>query len=617
VSAVSALLRRILAPGRIVDVSVWIAILGVGLLAFEGVHPAPDFFGGDATYYELARSMVDAHSYGFDSQPATLPPGFPALLAVLCVTVGCGHALLIRVVIIFAMLSLLASYEFLRRAQSRGMAIVCCLLLASSPQIFGLSTTLIFSDLPYFFTSLVALMAGAQLAIARRRRARVAWWMVCASFSLVSILFRSAGITLAIGLAAWLAVSFFTDRAAARGRLWTFLPIVVACLLVQGAWMHWAAAHQEVEWPNVGGWPKSYVAQLAVKNGNQPELGPAVLRDIPVRIAGNAVQRSAGLMGLFTQRDPAYFIPFAPAFAGLLLVGLWSSMGRADGWAAWYFAGHEAMYLLWPWDLELRFILPVAPLAFLYAVRGGHILAEMAKRRPRVVGMWGLALTAPSAVYGVVASVQSARGHLLLGALACGLTAIIAAWLTWADSLKAPESLRLLQAWTTRAVSIRGVVVTPLVLLGVVALAAIATAGVVREVRIGQQTPSADLTQQLDAVAGQWLRDHVPTTAVIMARQLDVVYHYSRRRVVWFPPLSDPQQLMDGISKYNVDFIVVTDRQQSYWMPSDAVCFERLRDAYPASFALWHEQPGLRIFRVDRARHPSYPSMAYGGALSP
>src|SRR5262245_31558372 len=154
-------------------------------------------------------------------------------------------------------------------------------------------------------------------------------------------------------------------------------------------------------------------------------------------------------------------------------------------------------------------------------------------------------------------------------------------------------------------------------LVGVVAFAAIATAGVVREVRIGQQ-PATDLTQELDVVAGQWVRDHAPTAAVIMARQLDVVYHHGRRRVVWFPPLSDPGQLMEGISKYNVDFVVVTDRQQSYWVPSDKACFERLLNAYPGSFTLWHEQPGLQIFRVDRARRPSYPSADYhGAALSP
>jgi hypothetical protein len=428
---------------------------------------------------------------------------------------------------------------------------------------------------------------------------------------------RSAGIALILGLAAWLAVSFFTDRPAARSRLRAFLPIVLGGLLVQGAWMHWAAAHQDVEWPTLGGWPKSYIAQLEVKSGNQPELGPATLRDIPARIARNAEDRGSAFLALFTQRDPAYFAPFVPVFVTLTLVGLWCSIRGPGGWPAWYFAGHELMYLLWPWDLELRFILPVAPLALLYAVRGGQVLAPLARRRPRAVAALGFALTAPSAAYAALAAAHSAKGHLLLGAAACGLMAVTAAWIAWTNTLRAPASLHLLQAWATRAVSIRGVVVTPLVLVGVVALAAIATAGVVREVRIGQQNPSTDLTQELDAVAGQWVRDHAPSTAVIMARQLDVVYHYSRRRVVWLPPLSDPQQLMEGISKYNVDFVVVTDRQQSYWVPSDTVCFERLRGAYPGSFALWHEQPGLQIFRVDPARRASHPSVAFPGRERP
>jgi len=48
----------------------------------------------------------------------------------------------------------------------------------------------------------------------------------------------------------------------------------------------------------------------------------------------------------------------------------------STGVPEWYFVGHEAMYLLWPWDLELRFLLPVAPLAGLYAWRGGRRLLE-------------------------------------------------------------------------------------------------------------------------------------------------------------------------------------------------------------------------------------------------
>jgi len=36
----------------------------------------------------------------------------------------------------------------------------------------------------------------------------------------------------------------------------------------------------------------------------------------------------------------------------------------------WYFAGYELIYLLWPWTMELRFLLPIAPLACFYIWQG-------------------------------------------------------------------------------------------------------------------------------------------------------------------------------------------------------------------------------------------------------
>jgi hypothetical protein len=48
-----------------------------------------------------------------------------------------------------------------------------------------------------------------------------------------------------------------------------------------------------------------------------------------------------------------------------MVLGLGYSFRKTGGGLLeWYFVSYEAMFLFWPWDFELRFALPVAPLAF-------------------------------------------------------------------------------------------------------------------------------------------------------------------------------------------------------------------------------------------------------------
>src|SRR6266851_3157276 len=63
--------------------------------------------------------------------------------ALLCATVSCGRAVLIRSMAVFATMGFIASYELLRRVQGRAVAAASCLLLGSSPIIFMFSTRLV------------------------------------------------------------------------------------------------------------------------------------------------------------------------------------------------------------------------------------------------------------------------------------------------------------------------------------------------------------------------------------------------------------------------------------------------------------------------------------------
>jgi hypothetical protein len=391
-----------------VDLLVVGLLVGLGALQWSLSVRSDAFFAGDVTYYNLAQALLETGQYGVNGKLESMfPPGFPGLLALQCLLGGCRRLLMVRAIVVCTTVGLLASYALLRRLQGRWVAAVTCLLLGSSLVIFALVTRTVLSDLPYFCTSLLTLVVAIRLETVQTRRTRVVLELLCGGLVVVSLLLRSVAVALLGGLAAWLVMSCCIDWHTATRRLKIFLPILLLGLVVQGWWMHWAKPNEAPEWPLLG-WPVSYSSQLWLKDGHYPELGAAVLSDLPARVGRNLIDRTLGLMDILmhhTRRiNRVWFSPVVFGPIVLVLVGLGCSLWPTGGqWPEWYFICYEAMYLLWPWDLETRFLLPVAPLACLYLWRGGVALLRGALQKPRVVGILSFPMVV---VLGVVASVS-------------------------------------------------------------------------------------------------------------------------------------------------------------------------------------------------------------------
>jgi hypothetical protein len=130
--------------------------------------------------------------------------------------------------------------------------------------------------------------------------------------------------------------------------------------------------------------------------------------------------------------------------------------------------------------------------------------------------------------------------------------------------------------------------------------------GLVRELQLGRENvhfPESVAMSYPDITAAEWLRARSPDDSTVMARQMDVVYHYAGRKVVWFPPISDPEILMRGIIDHHVQFIVVEQGgsdAEEYWIPDTKTCFARLAARYPDAFALIQQGAGERIYSIVR-----------------
>src|SRR5262249_26849695 len=87
--------RSVLRP-HLAYVVVCALLLCLGALPFF-LYPRAGDLISDATYYELARSLADEGWYGFNSRTETmLPPGFPAVIALLRFYFGDSYAVFIR-----------------------------------------------------------------------------------------------------------------------------------------------------------------------------------------------------------------------------------------------------------------------------------------------------------------------------------------------------------------------------------------------------------------------------------------------------------------------------------------------------------------------------------------
>ncbi len=98
--------------------------------------------------------------------------------------------------------------------------------------------------------------------------------------------------------------------------------------------------------------------------------------------------------------------------------------------------------------------------------------------------------------------------------------------------------------------------------------------------------------------AASWIRSHTEASAIIMARHVPISFHYSQRRVVWFPPISNPQVLMEGIRRNGVQFVIVVNRVYSYYLPPDEECFNPVLQVYPGSLRLVAQGSRFRIYQV-------------------
>jgi len=596
----------------------WFAVIVLfGACAILMHQRSTDFLGEDVFYAEAAQSLLHHGFYGVNGAPETTqPPGLAGILAGLFAVFGYSYAVSVGAMALFETLGFMLAYELLQRRVPKLVAASICILLLSSPLYFAWATRMVYACFPYFFTTMGALLAGEEYEKADTVRSRVVWGSVFTGAVAASLLIASGTIALLGAMVAVVAATALKDRRLARTRLLKFLPALLVGIAVQGMWMHRKPA--PLEW-SLPGYPASYVNQLKVKYGNYPELGMAKWSDIPQRVTTNLVIES-DIMAQLLLRHGVNRTKTAVVIVPVLLIAIgWAYSvlkTRGTELVDWYFAGYEVIYLLWPWTMEPRFLLPIAPLACFYIWRGIHAIILASKTKPRLVGIIWL----PLALFMTFSGAKWIYAHRDMGYGDLPDELLVPVWLISAgcacwmafkgESIFPRETSPGAEQWLTRPMG--GWEVSPLRLvryaayLMVVGLILIGTrieARIARENLSAANIVSAEVTGTGEVLAseveaGVWLNSHTPPNSVVMARHWPTVYHYAQRKLIWFAPISDPAVLLEGIVKHRVDYVVVVKHSYPYYLPDDDYCFDRLLAAHAGNFHLVLQTANLRIFRV-------------------
>jgi hypothetical protein len=593
----------------VVDFLVCAAILAVGAFQLYAHQRAPDFPFEDVAYFEQAKSLLHDGFYGFNSVPERVqPPGLVLLLALICKIAGCGYGILLSSMAVFVTLGFLAWYRIIRQAEGRGIAAATCLLLGSSPLVFFFISRGIWPSVPYFFVSGLALWTILKLDGIQTRSKRYLFSAALALIVAFSILIQSASIALVGAMLASIAFTWLKDRGTAVHRLRVFLPAILLGIVTQFAWMH-RAGNAPPDWP-LPGYPDSYVTQLKLKLGNYPELGFASATDVLSRVKTNVGERTVVLGEILTAHwiarsysSLAVAIPLILAVAGVV-----DSLLGATGQdiLAWYFLGFEFIYILWPWQFEFRFLFPNTVLACLFIYRGARKMAVWSRLYPRRLA----ACLLPVCIFLCAVALRNSWESGL--SRSSGLQPKFSAAFWFAGAFFSVWVIRmnrlpvLLSRLSERPFFLRqipiGSMSISLLHMSVLGLSALLVGrAILKDIPI-TRTNLAFAEERFgrlpDIVAANWIRLHTDPVDVVAARHVPLVFHYGQRKVIWFAPIVRPQVMMEGFRRFGVRYVVVIDRDFSYYLPPDEVCFDLVQNAYPNAFRLAAQIGQARIYEV-------------------
>jgi 4-amino-4-deoxy-L-arabinose transferase-like glycosyltransferase len=584
-----------------IDLTTYILISGFAIFQLSFYQRTESFEPDSSFYIGLAHSMVHQGTYEFNFKPHVLyPPGFPAILALLSLIFGTSYKVFILSMPLFGAAGLIISYLLVRQMENRALACAGSLLLASTPYFFSMTTEIINADLPFLVTSMLTLFLGMKLDKPAFGWEPYLLWIGFVLSLIASLLIRTVGIALLFGLGAWIVISYFGKRDIRH--IVRFAPVLILGGVVEGFWFRWT---WKVKHNVAQEGAADYLSYVMQTDPHRPELGKASLTGLFLRVCDNLVRQSAHLVELISRKswvDPLWYSPLIAGCIIFLIVGLITSLRQRGGsFAEWYFICYAGIYLLWPFDVGPRFLLPAFPLTFLFAWRGVVWVHRRLREKPSAVVPWGI-LISVGLLLGALVTLKGANSGVSAQAkLNVGLGALSV--IAFSSLLSKRVTLLCRRMWGEIEGKF-GEKFQIQTVTGIGLLVVLILAGVSVQLSMAQQNllynPAGDVHRP-SAEAASWIAAHTASNDTVIAGEEAIVHRISGRKVAFFPVTNAPDRLLKSINGQAANFLIVVCERASNMFPTEPERLRPLTSGYPGLLRLAHEGPCYQIFRIDQS----------------
>jgi len=267
---------------------------------------------------------------------------------------------------------------------------------------------------------------------------------------------------------------------------------------------------------------------------------------------------------------------------------LWSSLfGKTKGsFTAAYFAAYMAVHLAYP-NNEVRYMLPIFPLAFLYVWLGAKRLGEFCQKSPGLALRYGLLATLSILILGAIRMGPGKQSQLSV--LFWGLVVMTGGVLYFSG-----KGIHLLRTAAHYLETDR----RPLA----IAVAGLVVGGLLLQGRLGRENLSGDpetYVQAPAAGAALWVRAGTPPDSVVMAERTGIVHRLSQRKAVEFPKTIKASFIEDVLRAHGVGYLVVSEPvRDPHYYPMEVERAAALMTARPGLLRQVHERPGAKVYQV-------------------
>lgn len=376
--------------GRTYDWSILVFLVVASLICMGSAAEIENYGRDTTTYLLLAQSILRDHSYQFNFELHTVyPPGFPLLLSGFMALGVQSFGGLVKATIPVYFAGLFGVYHLVRLWRGRRTAAAVTLLTGSSYTAFFWTTVGLHSEIPYFTCSVAAL---ACVEVARRSSSRVTAALAAGLGALLVAylpMVRTIGVSFALGLGLWMVypmLAFRIRTAESRFvRIKRWAPAVALAAAVLVSWTYWGKRHE----PAYAGdaFMGSYVEQVLKSDPHQLDSPSITLTEMPSRILRVLATRTQrGTQALLNQPtlDLSYKSPISLLVLALMLFGFARSFLAGATVLDCYVLVYMGTLLVWPFDEGSRFLFPILPFLFLYAMDGlNGLYGHMESRLPR------------------------------------------------------------------------------------------------------------------------------------------------------------------------------------------------------------------------------------------